>query len=251
MRVIYCIIIAVSAFSGADDLERLDAQELRALVRQLQVELDAAKARIAELEGRQVESASAAAVDLDPDILIAVRDMLEGRERSLKAAIRAKQDEIKAIRRNNNYATSRARGNAIRQIKAQIDRFEEDLNATRIERYVAPPFGDPMIVGAIGQFRDLLGVQQIIDANNVLVHDATHTRPLYPLQPSTIWIRGVDTSTFADGEDVYFRGTFVVTGTTRYTTVSGGSRTVYVAEVIDLAPYLAYIARKTATGQRP
>ncbi len=53
----------------------------------------------------------------------------------------------------------------------------------------------------------------------------------------TVMVRKTDTSGHVDGEYVQIPGIFQVTGTTQYTTVAGGPKTVFVLEPFNLEPY--------------
>lgn len=52
------------------------------------------------------------------------------------------------------------------------------------------------------------------------------------------WLKGIDTKSLVDDKDYTFGQTVQVTGTKRYTTAMGSSRTVYLVEPIDLKRYL-------------
>ncbi len=83
----------------------------------------------------------------------------------------------------------------------------------------------------------VLKINQIIDESNMLVI-CRIGQPLNSviLPPErTVWVHGIDTSRIADGEKAAYIKPFVVTGTRRYETVTGASKTVYVLEPLDLA----------------
>lgn len=51
---------------------------------------------------------------------------------------------------------------------------------------------------------------------------------------SPFWIKGISTSLLVDNMEYCPKGIFCVTGTKRYTTITEGSKTVFVLQPIDI-----------------
>ena len=86
--------------------------------------------------------------------------------------------------------------------------------------FIAAPLPNPITVGSIGKFRYNLKMRQIIAKDQALVDYGD----------STFLLRGIDFSKFADDTQITYDDLLHVSGTHRYTTVIGGTNTVYVIE---------------------
>lgn len=140
----------------------------------------------------------------------------------VQAIATAARDQVRAARRAGGP-----------MMRARIQAAEEQLKTAEearrmIESGLVPCFprlgGDRQVkVGDVGELQgDYFGrVAQVVDKTNVVID----FRPARALESG--WFEG-DTSGLVDGQTVEFAGLYRVTGTKTYTTVTGGSRTVYV-----------------------
>jgi hypothetical protein len=120
------------------------------------------------------------------------------------------------------------------EITARLDRIEEKLFPEKklIEQGQATGIRFPLEVGQIFFFFDdnTFQVQQIIDKQNMIVE-------LNALGKSTtVWLRGFDTSKYADDSIIKPASdqVFKITGTQQYDATDGGTKTLFVME-----PYIS------------
>jgi hypothetical protein len=87
-----------------------------------------------------------------------------------------------------------------------------------------PLLVDALRIGASGMLIDVR-ISQIIDHENMLVYLWDDSDCRFP-----VWVRGVDTTNNVDNENVDIDIPLKISRTIRYTTVMGGSKTVYLLE---------------------
>lgn len=105
-----------------------------------------------------------------------------------------------------------------------------------------------------GRFGSINGsIIQIVDDKNMIVRCewVDSTKSGFPKESATIWVRGFSTKNFADEQQVRIASPFQITGTTKYDSVSGASRTLFVAEPLDVERvtkyYEEYLKRQRET----
>lgn len=101
----------------------------------------------------------------------------------------------------------------------------------------------------VGDFGDLgpFTVQQVID-DGALVH-----APSDEFGESAVLLIGINTGGMVDGKTYSWSSPFRVSGTTRYTTVLGGTRTVFVLKPVSsqrIENYRTMLAEKQAAAER-
>jgi hypothetical protein len=74
---------------------------------------------------------------------------------------------------------------------------------------------------------------QIVDDNNFLLDIRIKVLDR-SVELSPFWIKGISTSLLVDNMEYCPKGIFCVTGTKRYTTITGGSKTTFVLQPIDI-----------------
>lgn len=112
-------------------------------------------------------------------------------------------------------------------------------------------------IGAIDDDWTSVEVLQIVDAQNMLV-EIVHRRPSQASSgageqrsTNTAWVKGVDTSPFAEGAKPKLGGLFEVTGNKSFETVLGDNKTEFVIEPFDLKAIEPYLNAKPKKGRRP
>lgn len=122
------------------------------------------------------------------------------------------------------FPSKRDKDRAIAVKQEKLAGHESELKAIRAAKHVAPRVTlDKMNVGDIGIVTDngrrelLVKIQQVVDADNVIVSYGQEW----------LWLK-IPTAGFVDGRTLTLDKTMEVTGTRRYSTVVGGSKTVFV-----------------------
>lgn len=123
----------------------------------------------------------------------------------------------------------------IKLLDTQIER-EEKLAAYYLSVPLfteIPEFMGEYEVGIFGTFtndRFFSVVVQIVDEENMLLA----YRNVGDRSGPTVWIRGVSTTGYADGKGIKLNQIFHVTGTKKYNTAVGATKTVYLFEPFDV-----------------
>jgi hypothetical protein len=144
----------------------------------------------------------------------------------------------------------------VAELFARVKALEQKPGPGKIDG-IADHFEAPLEVGQIAYFgsRNYAMLEQIIDANNMLVDIITDYEPVpdssarsTPVTESRfltyagtryrrqkpvhelIWVKGIPTGTLADGSRIPYRKPLKITGTKTYEVVFGGSKTVFVFE---------------------
>lgn len=181
------------------------------------------------------------------------RSHIEQRERDVKS-LRESLEKAKRSSLRNGFALDGAayleqsRKDAdIKSRQAMLVAAEEDL--ARLRDPTQPIHGDmqygPPRGGDIGRIPGVAKVVQVIDETTMLAN-------VYFLGETTVWLRGIDTAGVADGQELRIGNKIVfhVSGTKKYETALGASRTVHVVEPIDV-PAELYVKYAEITGLKP
>jgi len=125
-----------------------------------------------------------------------------------------------------NYRAAHKHDAEEESVATMIRRMEQTLASLRNNAVFVPPrFEYPIEINALGRIGSA-EVQQILDENRMFI-----TTRLYGRRSSLMLLcRGVSTKELADDTAIDLAQLMEVTGTYRYTTVTGGSNTVYVVE---------------------
>jgi len=146
----------------------------------------------------------------------------------------------------------------LEELPADVRRLIRNAALSDSSAFVWPPLTHPLSVGQIGRPPGRIGhIQQIIGEKEMLVRLLFSGKPgkLVPFSLGGIgparlvrvgqepdhWVlvrcRGIDTRGRVDGTGIEFTSPMKVTGTDRFATVGGGSRTVFVIEPADFGGY--------------
>lgn len=121
---------------------------------------------------------------------------------------------------------------AAEEIKTYVQNRQQEYRR-RIESI--PYFSENLYVGKIGFIDGNIEIIQVIDENNFLgkmpIQSNTKNDDDYKL----VWFSGFSTKNFADGQKIRSYKIFKVTGTKKYPTILGASKTVFVLEKIELS----------------
>lgn len=168
--------------------------------------------------------------------------MLVGGEPGMKLSplqkqfvVRAEQQRQDAIYRTEN-AIKRAKKKGRRRARREIGGLE-----ARLKRLEAndPPFLPTMRrlkIGEVGLLKDQrFYVIQITNKREMIgrTHDSVET----------FWCRGTRTEDLVDGEMTHLDDVFHVSGTKRYNSTDGATKTVRVIEPFDISWYPKYLAK--------
>lgn len=133
----------------------------------------------------------------------------------------------KAGGRTYTFTSKEAKAKAIADGENTIEEKSAELKAIQTAKYVAPRMNvQSLKVDDIGivtndQGQELVvKIQQVIDADNMMVTSTTVGR-------ERLWLT-MPTAGLVDGKSLTLDKTMEVTGTRQYTTVAGGSKTVFV-----------------------
>ncbi len=175
--------------------------------------------------GDQIEDAIIAAPKVQKQKRDKVETQLADARREL-AGIRRKRFSKRAVK----VRVMKKQNQRISALKRKIEKLRSaDPLPELTDCAVWHRLADPKI-GSIGRWhpRQIFTVSQVIDENNMLVRRGS----------ATFWFEGFSTEGLVDDSTISATMTTVVAGTKKYTTVLGGSRTVFVFKPIDVSPYV-------------
>lgn len=170
-------------------------------------------------------------------------------EKLLKSMEEAKAERIQELEdRIAKMARSKAGAVPIRKVRAELGKLK---NA---DGFAIQELTPPLRAGAVGALFEGGLVEQVVNEkealidlaftiqgwtvrNNALVPNPTQSRVL-------AWVK-TDTSAMTDDAGTALPGVWVITGSKKYDTVAGGTKTVFVLEPVDTKAFEAwYKARK-------
>jgi hypothetical protein len=170
-------------------------------------------------------------------------------ERYLAASAEHRQRIIKDLTKRINQQQAELRrlpSNQQGAIRRSIDSTRQRLDAVKKNDppYLAPlPAGEPLAVGMIGTLdrpladgtkRPRVKVLQVVAAEDVVAQWHWTNQRTGNAEPQTIWVRGVPTAGFSDGQAFDFPGVFDIATTKTYETPLGTTSTVVMLERVEL-----------------
>lgn len=164
---------------------------------------------------------------------------LEQREAYLQESAKQKEDELAFLQYRIKTSQSKRGQAMIRKEFRELKRSKE---------LFVPRLALPLAVGQIGRLPQQTPlVVQVVDAENCIVQSNFRTLVFRSPPPTWalgfveewLWIESVPTGEFRDNRAGDFPQVFEISGNRTYTTVDGGSKTVFVVRPIDLDELLA------------
>lgn len=157
-----------------------------------------------------------------------IKALLEKSEQERKDRMRVLREVI--VQLDAKIAQARKAKQPAEVLQGRLQDAQNEMKSlmSGAEIYV-PDFDYPPEVGQIGRLGTRRAkVVQVVDDRSMLI------MPYLGGQQLLILVRGASTAAVADGLMYAFPDVFEVTGTHRYETVGGGSRTVLVIEPFDI-----------------
>lgn len=253
-------------------LLKAEVKMLRSTVQPQRQEIEQLKAQLAEARKRQPTSRPSTqpareAKNIPPEWIASFqladtqRRQRVTRIEEQTAVVKEKISRIKKGEYDGGYFRQKKKGVPRRILEQRRDRIKQekekiadlnskvsDLKASSVE----PPIIKELTGGCVGRLPHSEGVQvkQIIDNNQMLAsvlmklvpqyRRVTRSRFLtrapisgYDERRTLIWFKGIKTAGLVDDKAVEMDGLFIISGTKKYTTVAGSTKTVFVLEPVD------------------
>lgn len=155
----------------------------------------------------------------------------------LHAAMRQAQGGLKGTRSKVRRSSAGARLKRRAWARSRIQHIQSKIELIEAQQGCYLPRLE-WRVGSMGNLWRSFRVSQVVDSANMLVRPSRDDTDLL------LWFRGWDTTTLTDGQATTVKQLAQVTKTTQYTTVLGGSNTIFVVEPLhvdlSLLPCPAY-----------
>lgn len=143
-----------------------------------------------------------------------------------KPTVRSDKGEYK-------FRTLADRSKEVSQLESERNTKQQRLAELNAGKLPADELLVPLTLGKIGYAGGkICHVVQVIDDSTILadIHNSLASRPR---DKASVLIRGITTVGVTDGSGLKLEQIFIVSGTERYDTAFGGTRTVFVLEPID------------------
>ena len=164
----------------------------------------------------------------------------------------------RSTKKTEAYPTKAAKDRDLESLAEQIEQAElavtqedQKVLTLRTKAYFNVP---SMKRPEKGQFGTISGsIVQIVDDKNMIARCewTDYNKTGFPKESSTIWVRGFSTKNFADEQRLHIASPFQITGTTKYDSVSGASRTLFVAEPLDVERVTKYFEEYLKRPREP
>ena len=251
MRVIFTWIVVLSAgplLLAEDDLEKMSAKELRTLVAKLRAENAELKSKLNEKASKKApEESEEDRAEKKAKYVAAIEAHYAYRTDFLKRKLLDAQKERRELSKKKMSADQKkARSDVLTKSVRDLGKQLADHRKSKPSEF-PPLYLSELAVGKFGNPELTSGglrIVQIIDEDTMLVRwyetrlrkvplRQTFTLKSYKVE-KWIWINGVSTDGLVSDKHYEPSQPFEITGTRTYDTASGGSKTVFVAEAIDL-----------------
>lgn len=140
------------------------------------------------------------------------------------------------------------------RFKKDVAGIKKRMNALKSEtEHAVPRMTGKLEKDRIGLLDDgniFVTVLQVVNASEMTVEIKSHRPESGSSSREVVWIKGIDTSSFAEESKIKPAGFFQVTGNKTYATVDGGQKTVFVLEPFDYKAIEPYLDPPKTKGKR-